>query len=311
MSAETIIQNFADTHGCLVGICDSTPFHFLHDQLTRKKVPFTTPDIQKRIDPSLTMPNVNSIIVIGVNYHKKLAMPSDDSVLPSVPRGALSMVAVGIDYHIVVTSLLKQLATTLYAYKPFDYQIFCDTGPLVDRAVAKRAGLGFIGRNHSVISKRFGSLFSIGYMLTSLPLDSALTNENDNAPPGDLCGDCRRCIECCPTRALSVDDLCYERCLSYLTQCKADILPSLQQKMGVTLYGCDICTSVCPHNAATPFEEITDIEWMHPQLDPFLALSNRTFKEKYGDSAFFWRGKNVLQRNARIAKENQRQGGDP
>src|SRR5690625_3649503 len=173
-----------------------------------------------------------------------------------------------------------------------------DTGELSDKAVAERAGIGFSGKNTLIITPEFGSFVYLGEMITNIPFIP-------DKPVEDGCGDCRICLDACPTGALvQGGQLNAQRCLAFLTQTK-DFLPDeFRTKIGTRVYGCDTCQAVCPYNKGIDFhfhEEFEpDPEVAKPLLRPMLKMSNREFREKFGAVSGFWRGKNPLQRNAMI-----------
>lgn len=173
-----------------------------------------------------------------------------------------------------------------------------DTGELSDRAVAERAGIGFSGKNTSIITEEFGSYVYLGELITNIPFIP-------DAPVEDSCGDCTICMDACPTGAIvQAGQLNAQRCLAFLSQTK-DFLPDeFRKKLGTRVYGCDTCQAVCPRNKQIDFhlhpEFEPDPEVAKPKLKPMLRMSNREFREKFGHISGFWRGKNPLQRNAMI-----------
>jgi epoxyqueuosine reductase len=179
-----------------------------------------------------------------------------------------------------------------------------DTGALVDRAVAERAGIGWYGKNCAVITPEFGSWVYLGEMITDIPFPP-------DQPVLDSCGDCTICVDACPTGALvGPGELNASRCISFVTQTKGYVDDELKRKMGNRLYGCDTCQVVCPKNRGMNWTQHAalqpDPEQVKPLLKPLLTLSNRAFKERFGNSAAAWRGKKPIQRNAIIALGNFR-----
>jgi len=174
-----------------------------------------------------------------------------------------------------------------------------DTGELCDRAVAERAGIGFSGKNCSIISPKWGSWIYLGEMITNIPFPP-------DHPIEENCGDCRRCLDACPTNAfVGPGQLNAQLCLSFQTQLKGSLSPQIMTKMGNRLYGCDTCQIVCPRNKGmnwTHWKEMQpDPNMAKPLLVPMLRLSNREFKEKFGSLSAAWRGKGPIQRNAIVA----------
>lgn len=243
------------------------------------------------------MPNTKSIIVIGQSYN----YPSNKTVRFKY-RGYLSKSSRGLDYHIVLKEKMENLVKEILKFKSFSYKIYVDTGPLIDRELAEAAGIGYFGKNCSIINDKYGSFIAIGYILTDLEMTSDETINDD-------CGSCDLCIRACPTGALSGDyKVNPKKCISYLTQTKEDIEEKLRRKMGVKIFGCDTCQLVCPKNKGILYSKE---EKFHPGVDgghidllEFLKLTNRDFKDKYGKIAGSWRGRNILKRNVIIALAN-------
>jgi epoxyqueuosine reductase len=181
-------------------------------------------------------------------------------------------------------------------------QSMVDTGALADRAVAERAGIGWVGKNCAVITPEWGSWVYLGEMITNIPFPSDKIST-------DQCGDCTLCIDACPTGALvGPGQLNSSRCISFVTQTKGVLDDELMRKIGNRLYGCDTCQVVCPKNKGLNWthqpELQPDPEKAKPLLIPLLSMSNKEFKEQYGSSASSWRGKKPIQRNAIIALGN-------
>lgn len=261
---------------------------------------FEHPVIEERIRPKLSLASAKTIISIAVAYPHQLAVKPPKS---TYRRGKLTPNSWGLDYHYVLQDKLKRLAVgieTLCQDFPVEHRIMVDTGALVDTAVAQRAGIGFIGKNGLVISKEFGSYMYLGELLTNLEI------EPDNPVDYD-CGDCRRCLDACPTSCLIGDgSMNARRCLSFQTQDKGMMDLEFRKKIRTVIYGCDICQICCPYNKGILNPPASDIdpELAEPELVPFLSLSNSQFKQRFGEIAASWRGKNILQRNAIIALAN-------
>jgi len=202
-----------------------------------------------RADPRSLFPAARSIICVGKLYN-----------LEGESRG-ISRHARGRDYHHVVRAGLKRLVERLRQEAgPFQWKICVDTAPLLERSHARRAGLGWIGKNTCLIREGFGSWFVLGELLVSLDLEP-------DCPPPDACGTCRLCIDACPTGALvpaaqgfRVDA---RRCISYLTIEHRGLVPEeLRALMGEWVYGCDVCQKVCPWNRGAPVT--SDPAWRLP-----------------------------------------------
>ena len=223
--------------------------------------------------------------------------------------GIISKFAWGIDYHKVLKDKLKILANFISrkllkdSKKSFKYEILVDTGPIVDRAVANRAGIGWYGKNCNIITKRFGSWVLLGEIVTNLKL-------KPDEPYFENCGDCDLCIRACPTGAIiSPYVIDIRKCISHLTQKKGEIPMNLLEKMGRNIYGCDICQNVCPLNKEADFVEKDYFLPIPPRsknidLLPLVCMSEIEFNIRFKNSTISWVGKDVLRRNAIIALGN-------
>ena len=286
------LQDFARKENIIAGVGKSEDFIELRESLKGKKVPFIDYDIDFRTRPSLTMENVKSIVAIGLSYNVKYKFIKDGKV-----RGNLSSGAIGLDYHILIEQKLKKLKDELF--KESECKIFCDTGPLSDRDVAIRCDLGVRGKNGSVINKDIGGMFFIGYMLTDIEYEKWQVKKREHI----RCGSCSLCLDYCPSKAISLKGCEYEKCISYITQEKGVLSKEKASLISKQIYGCDICQRVCPFNKGFKFEEN---ELAYPDLIELLKMTNKEFKNVYGNTACGWRGKRTLQRNALIAIGNMK-----
>lgn len=205
----------------------------------------------------------------------------------------------GQDYHSIMRNRLDKLSEYLQSrVKDVEIKSMVDTGVLSDRAVAERAGLGYVGRNGFVINPDLGTWTYLGEMLVSIPFEP-------DDPLLDSCGECTLCVDRCPTGALVGDgQLNSQKCISFLTQTKGYLQDEYRYKIGNRLYGCDTCQQVCPRNRGinTQHDDIVlEPEILKPRLVPLLKMSNKEFKNTYGHLAGAWRGKKPIQRNAIIA----------
>ena len=259
---------------------------------------FEHKNIEERIKPKLSLASAKTIISIAVAYPHKLKQQPQKT---AYKRGKFTPNSWGLDYHYVLQDKLDRLAKGIEELTAdFEYKGMVDTGALVDTAVARRAGIGFIGKNGLVISKEFGSYMFLGELITNLDIEPDQPVDYD-------CGDCNRCVTACPTSCLIGDGtMNAKRCLSFQTQDKGVMDLEFRKKIKTVIYGCDICQICCPYNKGldNPLATEIDPELAHPELLPFLELSNGQFKEKFGHIAGSWRGKNILQRNAIIALAN-------
>ncbi|WP_299512826.1 tRNA epoxyqueuosine(34) reductase QueG [uncultured Rummeliibacillus sp.] len=286
-----------------IGFTSASPFMELKNHLRRQQElgyqsGFEESDIEKRTEPKLLLENAASIIAIAIAYPSK--MQNAPQGKKGARRGIFCRASWGIDYHTVLREKLALLEAFLQEKVPeCKIRSMVDTGELSDRAVAERAGIGWSGKNCAVITPEYGSYVYLGEMITDLPFES-------DEPMEDQCGECRLCLDVCPTGALvQGGQLNSKKCVAYLTQTKGFLPDEYRAKIGNRIYGCDTCQTVCPknkgksnwiHEAFKPDPEVAK-----PLLEPLLAISNRDFKETYGHISGSWRGKKPIQRNAIIA----------
>lgn len=217
--------------------------------------------------------------------------------------GNLSLYARGEDYHRVLLRRLTPVCDYLRELYPTEsFLAGADSSPLPEREAARLAGLGILGRHGLVIVPPYGSWVFLGTVLTSaaLPLE-----EVDPAP---LCESCGRCLSACPAGALGAEGAAEGRCLSHLTQKKGALSPEEGALVAAHpwVWGCDLCQRACPHNAGcarSPLPEFREGLLDTLRLEDVAELTNRTFREKYGDRAFAWRGPGVLRRNLSLQKD--------
>lgn len=287
----------------LIGFTTADPFIDLKERLdTQKELGyesgFEEKDIVKRCEPEYILKNAKSIIAIALAYPSHMKNPPKSE--PGQYRGMMARVAWGEDYHRVLQNKLKQLEGFIKEQMPSANCVnMVDTGVLSDRAVAERAGLGWIGKNTSLITEQYGSWVYLGEMVTNIPFPPDSSMEED-------CGECRKCLDFCPTAALiQGGQLNAKRCLAYLTQVKETLPEDVQLAMGNRIYGCDTCQQVCPKNKGKNFthheEFLPDGELVKPLLQSLLKIGKKEFAMKFGQSSAAWRGKKPIQRNAVLA----------
>ncbi len=207
--------------------------------------------VEKRSDPALVLPGARSVIMLGVNY-----LPSaEDAKREGKPVWA--RYALHADYHDTIKEALVQAGLVLEelgGVTAKDYRYYVDTGPVIERGWAARSGLGFIGKNSMLISRKHGNWLFLSAVLTTLEFASdapvRMHAEGHETEPGLLCGKCTRCMEACPTQALPKPGVVdARRCISYQTIENKGIIPrELREGIGNHLYGCDVCLEVCPWN---------------------------------------------------------------
>lgn len=286
-----------------IGFTSGDPFTEMKNRLIRQEElgyqsGFEHKNIEERTHPELIFDEPRSIIAIALAYPSKMKdAPRGER---GARRGIFCKASWGVDYHVLVREKLEQLASFIDSKADHArFKLMVDTGELVDRAVAERAGIGWSGKNCSIITPEFGSYVYLGEMITNLPFAP-------DEPMQDQCGECTKCLDACPTGALvQPGQLDAQRCIAFLTQTKGVLPDEFRDKIGNRLYGCDTCQTICPKNKGVDFHLNPDMEpdpqIAKPLLQPLLDISNREFKEKYGEVSGSWRGKKPIQRNAILA----------
>jgi epoxyqueuosine reductase len=252
-----------------------------------------------REDVRNLLPSARSVICAGKLYH---------TAYQPRPEARISRYAASADYHHTLRRRFQQAVSRLLAIEPFDYRICVDTAPLLERSLAREAGLGWIGRNTCLINEPRGSWFLLGEILTSLELEPG-------TPPADRCGSCTRCIEACPTRAIVPDPaepggwtLDSRRCISYLTiELRGPIPEEFHAPMGGHVFGCDICQEVCPWNARAPVTQDPEMAapaGFPPPLDELVSCPEPEFEARFGHTPVSRARYAGFRRNASIAAGN-------
>lgn len=272
------------------GTARSGPLDHIRDFYTAyvdsgKHAPFTylKSNFEQRLDPSLLLPGVQSVVALLMSYHPPKEMAEKDGYI-------IAKYALGNDYHPLMKERLGALAHYITTLGPgIENRFFVDSGPVLEKAWAGRCGLGWIGKNSILINKKQGSFFFIGIILTTLEIEP-------DFPETDHCGDCRRCVDACPTGALDTPyELNISRCLSFHTiENRAEIPDEINQKRGGLIYGCDICQDVCPYNRfAIPTTEPTLIpsdELLSMRKEAWQSLTKEQFDNLFANSSVKRRG---------------------
>lgn len=261
--------------------------------------PFTHPDPEVRANPRRFWPEVKTVVCVAVPY------PACTGKKPPGLYGLVARSMRGRDYHGLVREKLAALADLLKTagMGAFTWQAWVDGVPPVERALAKRAGLGFHGKNCSLIHPALGSWFWLGELALDRELPPPLQPPPAAGSEGEGCGSCRRCLEACPTGALLAPyELDPYRCLSYLTQAKGAIPKEYRLLLGPRLFGCDTCQEVCPYNRQVG--QVTPVEQASPAWLPLAPLVIPGSKRFVAGTALAWRGSTVLARNAAIVLGN-------
>jgi epoxyqueuosine reductase len=252
-----------------------------------------------RSHPRDLLPSARSVIVAGKLYNTP--QPYSSAFSPE-ELGWISRYAWGDDYHDILRRGLEQLAVLLGP--THEYRVCVDTAPLLERSWARAAGLGWIGRNTCLINQGIGSWVFLGELLTSLEIDTIPA-----APPPDRCGTCRRCIDACPTQALTPYELDATRCISYFTiELRGPIPAEFHSPIGAHIFGCDICQEVCPWNRRAPFTEEPAFapRFIAPPLERMSALTEAEFRELFRGTPVTRARYAGFRRNVAIALANAR-----
>lgn len=216
-------------------------------------------------------------------------------------NGNISVYTYSEDYHITVKKYLEKVSEYIENSGDYKTEIYVDVSPYNDVTLAFNAGLGVIGKNRLLINDKYGSLCFIGYVITDMPLEVSTPQEGS-------CLNCDKCVNSCPTGTLVNGD--FSKCLSEITQKKGELSELEEQTIlkNKSAFGCDVCQLVCPMNnfKITEIAEFKSNLITHIRKSDFENLSNKEFKEKYGNRAFSWRGKKVLIRNLGILENQDR-----
>lgn len=256
-------------------------------------------NFDKRLNPQLLFENAKSIIVVLQNYYPSEVQTDQDAPL-------ISKYAYGTDYHFVLKDKLRKLLEFIQQYQPCNGRPFVDSAPVLERAWAKHAGLGWIGKNSNLISVEHGSFFFIGEII----LDIELPYDTPKMAT-DHCGKCTRCIDACPTKAIVSDKVIDARkCISYQTiELKGELDENLKGRFENRVFGCDICQDVCPWNLKSE-------PHIEPAFSPnpkFLNLTKQgwhqmekpLFNELFKNSAVKRTGYKGLKRNLKFIQPEE------
>jgi epoxyqueuosine reductase len=266
--------------------CGVTDAGFLEDEAPRLskwlrqgyhgKMEWMENHYDKRLNPSLLVEGAKSVISLTFNYFPNKTQESN------TPK--ISKYAFGTDYHFVVKERMRQMVSALKVkYGEFNARVFVDSAPVLERALAAKAGLGWVGKHSLLLSKNVGSFFFIGQIITDLELIY-------DGPTTDHCGTCTACIDACPTEAIVENKVVdSNKCISYLTiELKEEIPTSYKNQMEDWVMGCDICQDVCPWNrfskphnepAFEPQNDILSFNWREWE-----EITSSAFKRRFANS---------------------------
>jgi epoxyqueuosine reductase len=247
-------------------------------------------NLEKRMNPALLFEGTKSIIVVLLNYHNPTYYKDKKSAY------SFSEYALGTDYHIVLKNKLFELSEFIQKHNPDSKnRVFAGSAPVLEKYLASKAGLGYIGKNTLLITAK-GSYYFIGEIFTNLTLSY------DTPCEDDYCLQCERCVKACPTKALdSPYNLDANKCISYHNiESKNEIPKDIRDKMGKQVYGCDICQRVCPYNKSAEATNVPEfsikkefLEWTDTQWE---EMDNAVFEQSFSDSALYRAGFEKLKR---------------
>jgi len=266
--------------------------HEMHGEMA-----YMSNHLEKRLDPRLLVENARSVISVLLNY-----FPADKQTDPAAP--VLSKYAFGTDYHFVMKEKLGKLLQFIQSeIAPCEGRCFVDSAPVLDRAWAAQAGLGWIGKNTNLISTEHGSFFFIGELIVDLELSANTKIVHDH------CGNCTRCIDVCPTQALVAPYILdARRCISYQTiENKGEIDPTLKGKFEDRVFGCDICQDVCPWNLKSESHQESafypEMKLMNLSKSEWDNMDKSLFNELFRHSAVKRTRFEGLKRNLKFLEE--------
>ncbi len=260
--------------------------------------------VPERAHPNGLWPDARSVIALGLNY----GPPGDPlALIGRRERGVIAAYARGRDYHDVMKTRLKQLARAIAEEFGADVKVFVDTAPVMEKPIAEAAGIGWQGKHTNLVSRRHGSWLFLGEIFTTLDIAP-------DAPESDHCGNCRACLDACPTDAFPAPGrLDARRCISYLTiEHKGHIPETFRAPMGNRIYGCDDCLAACPWNKyaamTREYAFLPRIELTAPKLADLAMLDDAGFRRVFSGSPIKRIGRDRFIRNVLIAIGNS---GDP
>lgn len=254
----------------------------------------------KRVDPQLVLPSARSVICLAASYHA----PNQQSAIGNRQFGEVARYARFADYHDVLADKLKTLSSFVDQLATVARSLwYMDTGPILEREFAQRAGIGFVGKHTNVISRKLGNWILLAEILTTLELEP-------DAPEKNRCGSCSRCITACPTNAITAPfKLDARHCISYLTiELKGSIPIQLRPLIGNRIYGCDDCLAVCPWNKfaheGSLMKPHARPDLKTPDLIELLQLDDAGFKAKFASTPMLRTKRRGVLRNVCVALGN-------
>ncbi len=299
----------------LAGICRAEPTDYkaeLLDWLAAGKhgeMEYLNRNVQLRVDPRAMVPAAKSIVFVADRYSAtESASAPGGNPQPAAFQGRIARYARGEDYHVVMRKRLTKLARELANEHPDEtFRVCVDTAPVLEREHAQRAGLGAVGKNTLLLQRGVGSYLLLGEIITTLPLPPS-----EPAEP-DPCSTCTRCIDACPTDAISPWSVDATKCISYLTiEHRSEIDPKYHSAIGDWIFGCDVCQEVCPHNQPTS-RSLPQTAAIYPayqtrsagfDLLEILKWDEESRRQAFAKSSMKRAKLNMMKRNALIAAGN-------
>ncbi len=306
----------------LVGITDASPIDAKQVELLAEwlksgcagQMSYLHSNFEKRTQPAKLLENAQSIICVALNYKP----PKQKQPDPTAPMGKVANYAQYEDYHPFIKKRLRKLTEFISSVtgRGHKFKICVDSVPLAERALAARAGLGFIGKNRMLINPKLGPQIFLGEIITTLklPIDEPISCRSESALANeqsiDKCSNCDKCINACPTGALMPDgQFDANKCINYLTiEYKGRIPPDLSKKIADRLFGCDDCVLACPYQKDAPACKNKQFKFYNDRakldLGRILNLKQQDFNTKFADSTIRRIGLERLKRNAQICLDN-------
>ncbi|MXW41867.1 MAG: tRNA epoxyqueuosine(34) reductase QueG [Acidimicrobiia bacterium] len=317
LSAREVIDAGLDAGLDAVGIASAAPFESTKVNLLERQakglhggMAFTYRNPARSTDPAYTVPGARSLVVGALSYRPSsdtgCTTPDVSHIVSNRPLARVAAYAQR-DYYAKLRSGLSHVADLLHqaGHKAV---VVADDNALVDREAARRAGLGWYGKNSNILLSGKGSWFVLGSVITTAPLESA-------RPVSDGCGSCRRCMDGCPTGAIvSPGVVDARRCLAWLVQAEGDFPEQYRVALGDRIYGCDDCQEVCPPNRrATTAATVTTASETQASVDllELLAMNDEELMDSYGRWYIPRRQPRYLRRNALVALGNSNRGSHP
>jgi len=301
---QDIKQKITEMGFDLAGITDASPIDSQQVELFTAwldcgfagQMDYMRRNLHKRTNPAELLENAQSVIIAGLNFNPPIQKKSPDTTLP---MGMIVDYAQYQDYHPFIEKRLCELTDFISSKSGgnLQFKICVDSAPIAERALAVRAGLGFIGKNHMLINPEFGCRIFLGEVITNLKLEK-------DVPIASDCSICHKCIDACPTGALRADgQLDASRCINYLTiEQKGPIPIEMAGKIGDRLFGCNECIRVCPYQENAPACKNTQFKFYSDRtaisLQEVLDLNQESFEAKFSNSVILRSGLDRLKRNA-------------